>query len=353
MIMQIIVAAASLALAEPVAAQESCPRASLLCLDGDGLPLAGDGLPPRVAAGARIDVKVIGCRAKQALYRVVEESVVGRERLFRETSASPPESLAGKRRPGECSPEVIESFRVTVPTDARMSTFSVVFTREGAAAADGTRKVERRESYSAQIDHGRYYLDIGVLFPVVVGGERRVVAEETDAPETTRLRVREDLDVFPALMLHVFPGGRDLAAISSFKVGACQGTSAFSGATDCRAHRHRRRAANALGLQVGVELDFRRFDRYFFGGLFEPVSGLSISAGLALTRLEYIRRGFADGAEVPTPMTKTSEGEVDLSRYTERSWAPRFYVGVTLSFDIVRTLAERRRSDAAKSVFTE
>lgn len=343
-----------LAAAAPAAdASEGCERGSLLCVDPEGRALAGDRLPAAVAPGARIDVKVIGCKpTSEAVFRFSAEGAGDGEQLFR--AATPEPAVQGKKAMVPCQPEVLARGDVAVSTDVRVRTFSLVITREGAPGADGRRPLEIREVHAAQIHHGRYYLDIGVLFPFVVGGERRVVAEETGAAGTTRLRVQEDLDVFPALMLHVFPGGRDLAAISSFKVGAvCPGPRRFDRPSSCRAALHRRRAANALGLQVGVELDLKQRDRYFFGGIFEPVSGLSLSAGLAVTRLEYVRRGFAEGDTVPTPMTVDADGEVDLGRYTERRWAPRFYLGVSLSFDIVRTLAERRRSDAARAVLPE
>lgn len=340
--------------AEPELARQGCERPSSLCLDADGLPVAGDALPATVGAGSTIDVKVLGCRSEHAdhVFQLAEESVESDDRIFRDLEVPTASGEKNRERAVECPLEVLAASRFTVPTGARARTYAILFTREGPAVA-GARRVERRESYAATIRHGRYYLDIGVLVPVVIDGERKIVAADTGSPDTRRLSVHQDLSIFPALMLNVFPGGRDLAAIGSFSAGDCEESVVKPGPRACRAARHRRRAANALGLQIGVELDLRRRDHYFFGGLFEPVAGLSISAGLALTRLEFIRRGRAEGDEIPTPTITDAEGEPDPRQYVERLWRPRFYVGVTFSFDIIRTLAERRRSDVVRSILPE
>lgn len=340
--------------------REGCRRASLLCLDADGLPLEGDTLPASITAGTGLDVKVIGCRTQHegAAFRVVDESRVADERHFRSTPR-PTATLAPR---GPCTPEVLERVRIAVPSDVLTRTFTVGFSRESAADRNGVRTIERQESFSTSIQHGRYYLDIGVLFPVIVAGERRVVGDAGDTPGTTVLRVRQDLDVFPALMLHVFPGGRDIGVIGSFTTGHDCRTArepdsaakepvrlAQPNPSDCHTARHRRRAANSLGLQFGLALDMRPVERLFFGGLFEPVSGVSIGAGLALTRVERLRPGVTEGDVVPTPPTTDADGEVDLGHYVDRAWAPRLYLGVTLSFDIIRTITERRRSGSAAS----
>jgi hypothetical protein len=155
--------------------------------------------------------------------------------------------------------------------------------------------------------------------------------------------VRQDLEVFPALMLHVFPGGRDFGALGSFGGGACATRSRGLDLGRRRAACHRRRAANSLGLQFGPELDFRQFRRFYFGGVFEPVSGFSINFGVALTRQQFFRHGAYEGALISAPTVVRSDGSPDLSAYGELKWAPRFYLGITLSIDILRYFGDRRR----------
>lgn len=334
--------------------REGCARPSVLCLDADGRPLVDESMPARVNAGAGIAVKVLGCASIYggAAYKIESEAEATPDRLFLDPESAKP-GASRKSTEGVCQAvgdiSVLKSERVTVASAASARTFRIVVTRQEGTGDAAKLRVETHE---ARIDLGRYYLDVGVMIPVILGGDRKVVVEDTDQPGVKRLTVREDLQVVPALMLHVFPGGRDLGALSSFKVGP--------GCVDpvpvwrqCRTDRHRRRAANSLGLQLGVELDFKNFNRLFLGGLFEPVAGLSINAGLALTRLEYLRGGQFSGALIPVPTATTSDGSADLRQYVDRYWAPRVYFGVTFSFDIFRMLGERRRNADIKNLLPE
>lgn len=336
--------------------REGCARSSVLCLDADGRPLADEAMPARVNAGAGVDVKVLGCKDlyAKAAYKIESETDASPDRLFRPEEPKPEASVknlvAGVSACiAAADVIVLKSERVTVASAPSARTFRIVVTRQEGTGDAAKLRVETHE---ARIDLGRYYLDVGVMIPVVIGGDRKVVVEDTDQPGLKRLTVREDIQVVPALMLHVFPGGRDLGALSSFKVGrGC--VDPVPAYRQCRVDRHRRRAANALGLQLGVELDFKHFNRLFFGGLFEPITGLSINAGLALTRLEYLRGGHFSGALIPAPTGTNSDGSADLRQYVDRYWAPRFYLGVTFSFDIFRTLGERRRNADIKNLLPE
>ena len=325
--------------------REGCARASLLCVNADGRPLRGETMPGRVNAGASIEVKVIDCKSKyeEMSFKITSEAEMTPDRLFHVEKEPTDKNLRGNA----CEATVLVTARVSAPTTADAHTFRVIVSRLSKAGTE-----ERSESHEARINHGRYYLDVGVLIPLVINGVRKVVVEDTDQPGVKSLQVREDIDVFPALMLHVFPGGRDFGALSSFKVGrGCGSTSPeWRG---CRVDRHRRRAANALGLQFGIELDVKHLDRLLFGGLFEPVSGLSFNIGVALSRLEYLKGGYYSGALINTPTGTTSDGSADLRQYIDRYWSPRLYLGVTFSFDIIRTLGERRRSAELKSILPE
>lgn len=337
-----------------IAQRESCGREEVLCLDDRGRGYAGDSLAAQLPAGLPLTVKVLGCASdnKDFDFTLTDSAVRSPDSLFREPGTDA--SLRGGGAPkSTCEKaadiQVLKPGQFIVSTDTAVQRFTITFSRVKKASGDTPSAVEAVESHAAAVVHGRYYLDVGVLIPVVVNGEREVVADDTEQANVKRLRVRNDVDVFPALMLHVFPGGRDRAALSSFARGPTCGPGRLD-LQGCRADRHRRRAANSLGLQAGIELDFKKFSRFYFGGLFEPVTGFSINLGVALTRLQYIRGGYHEGALVPTTNIVHSDGSPDLSRYIEQRWAPRFYLGITLSIDILRYLGERRKRDELGSI---
>jgi hypothetical protein len=181
------------------------------------------------------------------------------------------------------------------------------------------------ESYAVSVNHGQYYIEFGALFPIVVGGSRRIV--QTPIPGTggeRRLTVDQDWSVNPAIVLNVFPGGRRRGVISSFQ--------------DCRPGTT---LGDLLGLQAGVDLDLGKpFDRIFLGGVIEPVAGLSFNAGMALVQQEYLPTGYAESMILPT-----SESFTPTLRYT-----PRFYFGATLTIDIINSASTATRSFASAIV---
>lgn len=344
----------ALEFAAEVSQRESCARQDVLCLDDHGRGLLGDALPPQVPAGTPITVKALGCSTAGVSITLVDSVVRTVDRLGRE-DILPKQDLTGEAdpKPPACASAanvvLLKSAQFIVSSDVAVRQFVVGFSRVQKSEDGKTETLESVESHSTGVTHGRYYVDVGVLIPVVVGGDREVVLDDTDQDRVKRLRVSSDVAVFPALMLHVFPGGREFGALSSFSGGpTCR-----PGKLDlahCRAARHRRRAANSLGVQAGIELDFKKFSRFYLGGLFEPVSGFSINAGVALTKQQYIRGGYYEGALVPTPTVVHADGTPDLSRYIEQRWVPRFYLGITLSIDILRYLGERRRSSSVSTI---
>lgn len=341
--------------AAEVSQRESCARADVLCLDAEGNGLLGDALPPQTPANTPLTVKVLGCKVATEVSFKLEDGVVrSADRLFREEV--PAANLVPEASPEECTSAkaviLLQSAQFVVPADVAVKRFTVGFSRIRKAGEGKPDLVERVTSHATSVAHGRYFIDVGVLIPVVLGGTREVVGDDTDQENVKRLRVRSDLGVFPALMLHVFPGGREFGALSSFTGGpVCSpGRLDLAG---CRAARHRRRAANSLGVQAGIELDFKKFSRFYLGGLFEPVAGFSVNAGVALTRQAYVRGGYFEGALVSKPNVVQADGSPDLSRYVEQRWVPRFYLGITLSTDILRYLGDRRRRSEVSTILPQ
>ena len=158
------------------------------------------------------------------------------------------------------------------------------------------------------IDNGRYYLELGVLVPVVYRGTRRA----TLAAGTTELRVgvEERWHVTGALMLDVFPLGRARGQVSSFR--------------QCR---ERTCYANWLGVQVGTSFE-RPAEDWYLGLVIEPVSGLGIGLGAALTKGEYLAPGLAEGMLLPARAAFGTRTEL----------MARPYLGLTLTTDVFHTV---------------
>src|SRR5262249_49477211 len=146
----------------------------------------------------------------------------------------------------------------------------------------GERSASTTQHYALPIDSGRYYLELAVMVPVTFHGER--TAQLDPALGTTELRagIREDWHVAGALMVDFFPLGRQKAQLSSFLI--------------CR---RRICIENWLGVQIGTGFDHPAED-WYFGLVFEPVSGLALGAGAALRKGEFLGPGLAEGMLLPS-----------------------------------------------------
>ncbi|WP_146157766.1 hypothetical protein [Enhygromyxa salina] len=98
----------------------------------------------------------------------------------------------------------------------------------------------------------------------------------------------------------------------------------------CQHLRRARYAANSLGLQLGVGLDLSKFGDEFYSGLFfEPVTGLNLGVGMAIIKGDQLNPGYAVGQVVdPT----------QLGPYASERYMIRPYVGISVSFDIIRNI---------------
>lgn len=202
-----------------------CEPANVVCLDGDGagLPRGSkndrDRLPANLDQGEKLTVKVVGCAAR---YKEVEFSlsvVSGpkHEQLFRAET-----SLVRTAKSGEQLADTPPS--CTAPTDFTVLS-SVAL--EVPAATSVELRFERKAAeapplhaaehvHVAHVLRPLYFLDVSVAAPFVIGGKRKVSTRVAPDLDASVLTLEEDLRVSPAVMLHVFPGGRRLGAISSF-----------------------------------------------------------------------------------------------------------------------------------------
>jgi hypothetical protein len=182
----------------------------------------------------------------------------------------------------------------------------IEFARTEGGASSPTVDVH----YAVWIDSGQYHLEASLLVPFVFRGRR--VATLTPTPSGTQLQVglNEDWHVTASLMVDLFPFGRQKGQVSSFQ--HCRSSSCVE---------------NWLGIQVGTGFS-DIFREWYFGLLFEPVSGLAISAGGALLKGDFLGPGLAQGMLLPS----ASEFSVN-SDYMLRP-----YFGLAVTSDIFQTL---------------
>ncbi|WP_437751904.1 hypothetical protein [Sorangium sp. So ce1389] len=309
---------------EGKATREICAKQCLspgaFCIDAqrgapfcEGLRGATYDLPDSLRPGERIAVRVIGKEAEdRGKVKLALNFAASPESLF---NPPPPSAALSK---GPLALTVVEEQVVQVPDDSTIAFLRIVFTR-----TDG--KLTAPVEYRALVDHGQYYLEAGILLPIVVDGSRRVVT--TPIPSTGGERmysIAENWSVNPSIVLNVFPGGRRRGFVSSYQ--GCFWCAGFWG--------------DFLGLQAGVDLDLGEpFDRIFMGVVLQPVAGLSINSGLALVEQEFLPPGYAVGMPVTSGETLTPQPH----------YMSRFYFGATLTLDIINTVTTATR--AAQKLF--
>lgn len=201
---------------------QGCEPADVVCLDGDGNgwqrgPSGDrDRLPANLEQGRSLTVKVIGCAARYDKVGFSLSLVGGpkHEQLFRADFSAAKAAAEEEVPPSTCtSPSdfaVLSSVSLEVPAAASVE---LRFERE---AATDPPLAAASQVHAARVLRPLYFLDISVAAPFVLGGKRKVSTRSVPDLDASVLTLEEDLRVSPAVMLHVFPGGRRLGAISSF-----------------------------------------------------------------------------------------------------------------------------------------
>jgi hypothetical protein len=198
----------------------------------------------------------------------------------------------------------VVSKSVQVPTDARVKALTITTTNQRDDVGSGSVEVK--------VNHGYYYLEAGVLVSFIPGGSRKIVTSPLPgAGGQKTITVAEDLQVTPAVVLNAFPGGRRRALYSPFEVLAP------------------RTALDLFGLQGGIGLNFSQAPTFFFGGVVEPVTGLSLNGGVALVQAQFVPANYAANMLLPQGETLTPD-----TRYRVRG-----YFGITATTDVVNLVS--------------
>lgn len=329
-------------------AENECERSLVVCLDGDGNGLRKDAktgretVPANLEQGRKLTIKVIGCAAR---YQGVEFSlglVGGRqeEQLFRvdyHQAGDPTKVLPDGEVRGASACDKSTDYAVLNSTILEVpATTKVQLQFERKAAKDPTL-VAASQAYDARVLRPLYFLDISVAAPFVIGGKRRIGTRPVPDLDAHALTLEQGLLVAPALMLHVFPAGRRLGAISSFGVDRICPTRnedpTDEQAKRCRRRNRARKAANSLGVQLGVGLDLEdlstEFPKFYGGVFFEPVVGLNIGVGAAVLGGDELTDGHRIGELVAADQ---------LNAYATQRFMVRPYISISVSFDIIRNV---------------
>lgn len=186
-------------------------------------------------------------------------------------------------------------------------------------------------TFESAIDHGYYYVDLGLFVPFTVNGKRTIDARNVGSERY--VTVDDDLRVTAGIAMNVFPGGRRRGELTPWSnLPECSGNETTK--SDKRACKRALRSwAEFMGLQIGADLDVRDpIDQFYFGVVFEPVSGVTFSVGPAIMKVDRLPAGVVQGQLV------TSDADLEpRSRYEAR-----FYGSFGLSLDLVQAVRALR-----------
>lgn len=289
----------------------SCVSPGAFCIDvSNGQPFCDDkdvkgsyALPRKLREGQVWIVRVVGREGATDKFDLTVGEIKSPDSLFRDGG---PQSRGGDAGTPPPPLKVLKEITYTVPSSADVTSVQVVFTSKDHAGAS--------KPYEVAVDHGKYYLDIGLLVPMVPWGKREIV--QTTVPGSggeKRLSLREDYQVSAAVALNIYPLGRRRGLWSAFQQPSWCAT-----------------LSDLFGLQVGFDIDFKNaFQRIYAGVVVTPIAGLSGSFGVALLQGEFFPPGYGEGTIVP-------KGETFEAN---KIYMARPYIGITLSTDILTALS--------------
>lgn len=273
-----------------------CSTQDTLCIDLAGRdPLCGG--VDMIAAGSSLTVRVITRHDCTGTIGLAVGTIARTDRLVAAPLSA--EAQAPKYK-------VAQESVFQVPTDENVAALQVRVTFDS----------EPVFAQNVVVDHGRYYVRAGVLFTIVPNGVREVHQQPQPSGETT-LGIEREAHAGVALALNIYPFGRQAGEISPFRHNA-----------NWQAFRQ------TIGVQVGVGLDFTEVDDELYAGvLFEPITGVALSTGLALVENQYLPPGFPPSASVSPGRSPPPAREVKTLRP---------YLGLSVTTGLLTTLTGLR-----------
>jgi hypothetical protein len=279
--------------AQDVMRASHCERQLVICYDRHG-ELLGDDEPASLRPGNVVTVVVITDRTadKQAITVGFAEQK-SLDRPFPDPAPAAFVKGLGGHRP--------DHFALTFPSEPIADDTSELTIRF-ARAPDPPR------TQVLQVDLGYSYYSVAFLVAATFDGNRRVLRD---------LSTVTDHAVDPGLALNVFPFGRQRGVLGYLR--------------KCAVLRPGRCAANMIGLQLATDLDLTSPTEKIYGGVvFEPIAGLAVTGGVSLRKVEV----------VPAPGALPALDAMDRPFPSDRRYVARGYVGITITLDLLDTIAK-------------
>jgi hypothetical protein len=283
-----------------------CADDLVICLDRTGELASDERWPHKVRPDDKLTIVVLTPDSDdQGLTSVTVAGRASDEQLFPTAVDQDTAKLLSQTLKVD-APTVQSYLALTFPSDpvtADDAAILIEFTRTGSSPAATT--------HSLDVDLGFSYFSVALMVAVTYMGDRRVLRD---------LETVSDHAVDPGLALNFFPGGRQIGVIGYLR--KCHlGTWAHA----------RRCIANNVGLQIGTSLDLTSItDRLYAGIVFEPIAGLALVGGASLRKVDVVP---AAGA---LPGMEASDG----TSPTDQRYVIRGYVGVTITLDLLNTIAQ-------------
>lgn len=283
--------------------QHSCNKKLVICLTAGFEPFHDEEAPKRVDAGASVTIVVLDISEQKPdghiNFNVVVDHGSARDVLFEKTSSN--EGLKGVG-PTPFKAYVLHKHHVDFFVGADVSRSEITLQKRIGTASG------KEKTIGFEIVHGRFFLQVGVLLPFVYNGQRSIVGAETGDGMRVTPYVSRDVAITGALSLTVIPWGRDKGRISSFD--SCRGF------------------GQGFGFQIAKDFNFSALGDWYLGGLFQPVTGVSLSVGWSLRQGEFLK----DGAR------RTAVYENEASIPTDKRYMLVPYVGVTFTQEALEGL---------------
>ena len=319
--------------------EQNCDDSNVLCLDTEGLPIKSDLLPATLAAGKKIKVVVITEVDNEDSFFVSFSEIERVNVLINPDKPATGEQTEQVTDPCELISEEEFGYKVavaenfTIPKSIGVVEVSIDFKR--IPKAKGEKPVTA--SYGAYIEHGKYYIDLGLFVPFAIAGKRKVVARQIG--QERYLAVETDLSVTAGLAMNVFPGGRRRGEFTPWSNLRCPAEAKGIALRNCRRRARARPWAELLGLQIGADLDVRDpIDQFYFGLVLEPVTGVTLSSGVAVMKIDHLKAGLSEGQLVAS----------DDDMVARQLYGVRPFLSFGLSLDLVQAIRAARERLAAQ-----
>lgn len=212
-----------------------------------------------------------------------------------------------------------------VTSDTASTWMDIRYRADKKISETETQKDYVSRGHVVRVRQGRYFIELSVGLAFVLGGKRTVGPVAEIGSGEQRLTIKRDLLISPTFNVNWFILGRERNRVSIVPTDPAAGC-------DWR---------GLLGLQFGTTLNLanRALNEWYIGLVLEPVTGFSMSAGLAAVKGEFLPAGTYEGQLIPRGTSFTPDTK----------YMPKGYFGVSVSLDILDTISRAFSSSRTPS----